>query len=604
MIGFEPAFGATHKTVKWLKLPAILVLLRFCFLAPSIHLVGCANMVAPSGGPRDSLPPQLIHAQPVTGSTRFKGDKITWQFNEFVRIQNRGAIRFLPETNKLPMIREALNRIEVDFGDVNLDSATTYVLYLGDALVDFTEGNKHKDFKHVFSTGLMIDTGWVSGKVVDALGSKARPNVRVGLYDWIDAGDSVVYGRKARYWTTTDDSGQFYLGYLPNRSFRLFVWADESKDGLYQAGESFDFADVPLRPKQGLYDSSLMCMMRLTIDRDEQSRVVEYSEKWPGWLGITFSARPSVCHWEILGKTPGDTFIPVDTFTPGDSFTHFPFWKGDTVFVFVGEAYNRAELGGVVAFCTLLHRTDTIFRRPKTLVDPRMMTDTAKSVFPQLKALSGGVPELCAGHSRLPFSSDRPLQRIDAAQVMWVDTVSGQTVQRGAIWQQGEGSFSILAPQGLNPGKIYKLFIPRGAIIGAGEQVFDSVVQIFKVVPDSQNIVISNIVIKTPEKCGELTTKVGTGFIAEIVDASGYTCGVFRFMDAEQGQWADGKTTLRLLPGAYTITVFSDENNNMRPDAASWRLNRRAEFSRKAQWKLSPNGARALELDLCELIWE
>jgi len=583
---FESASGT------WLKFPILILLMRLCFLSPSIYLGGCANMVAPTGGPRDSIPPQLIKAEPAWFTTGYNGDRLTFQFNEFVRIQNRGTIRMLPDPGKPPIIRDAINRIVVDFNAVPLDTSTTYTLYMGDAVVDFTEGNKLKEFKHVFSTGPTIDTGWISGRVSDASNAKPRPQARVALYDWVESGDSVVYKQKARYWTTTDDSGRFFLGYLPMRDFRLFVWADENKDEFYKAGEAFDFIDIPVRPIQSSYDSSLTCFLSLSIDRDEQSRIMDYVEKWPGWLGITFSARPTELNWIIEGGVTGD------------SITKLQYWKGDTAYVFMGEAYKNAELGQVVAVCKMIHRADTIIRRTIPIPEQAKATGTTVNELPLLKPINTGVPELCAGRSFLRYTGDVPLERIDTAAIIWADTTSGRVVQTGAMYIYVEGLLSFAIPEVLIPGRIYKFIIPRGSIFGGGGQVLDSVFQVFKVVSDSLVKNISVITSKKEKQLSEIAKWAQSGRTVEIVDASGYKCGVYRFTDAEQGGWDHGQPTLGLLPGTYSVTIYSDENKNTKHDSASWRLNRRAEHNHTAQWSLSPIDRRDLQIDLSELIWK
>ncbi|HVF96953.1 MAG TPA: hypothetical protein VM871_06520, partial [Flavisolibacter sp.] len=39
---------------------------------------GCANIIPPSGGPRDSLPPRLVSALPRDSTLNFRGDRITF----------------------------------------------------------------------------------------------------------------------------------------------------------------------------------------------------------------------------------------------------------------------------------------------------------------------------------------------------------------------------------------------------------------------------------------------------------------------------------------------------------------------------------------------
>ena len=589
----ESSFIKSGSKSPWISIPALFILLRLLLWTPSIQLIGCANMVAPTGGPRDSVPPQMIRAHPAMRSTGVNIEKVTLAFDEFVRIQNRSAIRLLPETNKQPIIKEALNRIELDFSQVALDPTTTYVLYMNDAIADFTEGNKLKDFKYIFSTGSSIDTGWISGRVIDAHSSKPKAQVRVGLYDWGPAGDSVVYRQKARYSTMTNDSGIFYLGYLPDRDFRLFVWVDDNKDGLYKAGEAFDFLDAPSSAVNGVYDSSQRYSLRMTVDRDEQARIIEYTEKWPGWLGITFSSRPSVLNWVVDGHELSD------------SMAQLHYWKGDTAMAYVGDAYTKAEAGAVVGFCRMIHRTDTVFRKIKPAVESRKTQDTSTvQSCPQLSSLWVGTPVLCAGKGTLRFSSDWPLNRVDSARFMWVDTLSRQTIYTGAVTRYAGGCLFVQVPKALAAGRVYKLFIPKGSIIGAGEQALDSMVQVFKVEPDTAERQISVILSNKESRCLDWPDSIRLGCYVEIFDESGYQCGVFRFTDIDRGQWDQGSPTLGLMPGAYTIKIYSDENNNKQLDSASWRLGRRAEYNRTATWILSASDTREYPLDLCTLTWK
>jgi hypothetical protein len=52
---------------------------------------GCANIVPPQGGPRDSLPPLLIKVNPKDSALNFTGNKITFTFDEYVELQKRST---------------------------------------------------------------------------------------------------------------------------------------------------------------------------------------------------------------------------------------------------------------------------------------------------------------------------------------------------------------------------------------------------------------------------------------------------------------------------------------------------------------------------------
>ena len=45
-------------------------------------LTSCANIVAPTGGPKDTTPPSLIACSPKDSTLNFKSEKITLAFSE------------------------------------------------------------------------------------------------------------------------------------------------------------------------------------------------------------------------------------------------------------------------------------------------------------------------------------------------------------------------------------------------------------------------------------------------------------------------------------------------------------------------------------------
>src|SRR3954452_21949263 len=48
----------------------------------------CANIIPPTGGPRDSLPPVLVTATPKDSALQFKTNKITLNFDEYLKVDN------------------------------------------------------------------------------------------------------------------------------------------------------------------------------------------------------------------------------------------------------------------------------------------------------------------------------------------------------------------------------------------------------------------------------------------------------------------------------------------------------------------------------------
>ena len=61
------------------------ILAFFCFGI----LARCASVGTPQGGPRDSLPPKVVMMTPAFGTTNFKDNRITIQFNEYVQLKEQ-----------------------------------------------------------------------------------------------------------------------------------------------------------------------------------------------------------------------------------------------------------------------------------------------------------------------------------------------------------------------------------------------------------------------------------------------------------------------------------------------------------------------------------
>src|SRR5687767_3180884 len=126
---------------------------------------GCANVIPPQGGPRDSIPPLLIRANPGDSSRNFTGNRISFSFDEFVdvmNVQENLIVSPIPKIN--PSVEYRLNTVTVRFREP-LEPNTTYSLNFGNAIRDINENNILKQFTYIFSTGQYIDSLQLKGKV-------------------------------------------------------------------------------------------------------------------------------------------------------------------------------------------------------------------------------------------------------------------------------------------------------------------------------------------------------------------------------------------------------------------------------------------------------
>jgi Bacterial Ig-like domain len=133
-------------------------------------LNSCANIIPPGGGPRDSLPPVLIKAEPADSMLHFNTKKITLTFDEYVQLDNaamQSSLIVSPNPDQTPVILSHLKEVTIRLKD-SLQPNTTYAIDFGKALKDVNEGNVYKNFTYVFSTGGTLASGKLSGKVQQA----------------------------------------------------------------------------------------------------------------------------------------------------------------------------------------------------------------------------------------------------------------------------------------------------------------------------------------------------------------------------------------------------------------------------------------------------
>src|SRR5262249_26908993 len=114
----------------------IVVVLKFAVLS-----VGCANMLPPLGGAKDSLPPVLLKGSPADSTKNFNASRITLTFDEFVQVDNPHQNMIIsPVPDKEPLVEAHLRTVSIKLKD-SLEPNTTYTLYFGKTIKDVNEGN-------------------------------------------------------------------------------------------------------------------------------------------------------------------------------------------------------------------------------------------------------------------------------------------------------------------------------------------------------------------------------------------------------------------------------------------------------------------------------
>jgi len=204
------------------RLKLIPALLFICFIAMAMtQLGGCANIVPPSGGPRDSIPPYAVYAKPKDSSTGIAPREILISFNEYITTNAlQEQLIVSPNMKNNPLVDQRLNMVRIRLSD-SLNANTTYSLQFGNAIRDVNENNIIQNYTYVFSTGDQIDTGKLYGKVRIAETGLVDSSLIAVLHP-ID-NDSAIYKDKPTYYTRINGQGIFEFKFLPAKAFNVYV---------------------------------------------------------------------------------------------------------------------------------------------------------------------------------------------------------------------------------------------------------------------------------------------------------------------------------------------------------------------------------------------
>jgi hypothetical protein len=203
--------------------------------------VGCANIVPPSGGPRDSLPPYLVIAKPKDSAVNVFPKEIFIGFNEFITttaLQENVIVS--PALKNIPLIDANLRTIRIRITDT-LAANTTYSIQFGNAIKDVNEGNVIPNFTYAFSTGAHLDTGRLVGSVHLAETGRTDSTLIVVLHP--TGKDSAIYKNKPLYYAKVNSKGRFQFQFLPYRNFQIFVVPNDYTKKYDDSTKVFAFAD-------------------------------------------------------------------------------------------------------------------------------------------------------------------------------------------------------------------------------------------------------------------------------------------------------------------------------------------------------------------------
>jgi len=303
-----------------------------CF---TLILLGCANESVPQGGEKDVTPPKLKRVTPEDKSLHFNSNKITFQFNEFLKPTGFAQTLISPPLDKKPDIKADNKTVTVKFKS-SFRPNTTYTINFADDIQDLNEGNTLNNFNYVFSTGDFIDSQSVRGIVILAKENTPAEGVIVSLYP----ADSIsgIEKSKPYYFAKTDKAGNFQINNIKADRYQVYALKDQNYNYLYDLpNELIAFSDTVLDLTDSL---PKMVTLKLFDENKRKLRFDGARSLGPGLIQLTYNK-------------PISTFkLDAELYSASDFAYTFP--TNDTVNYWYSKYYTKKAELFLVANDTLL----------------------------------------------------------------------------------------------------------------------------------------------------------------------------------------------------------------------------------------------------------
>ncbi|MBB4036396.1 uncharacterized protein (DUF2141 family) [Dysgonomonas hofstadii] len=346
------------------------VLFTLVFATIAMVITACANMASPTGGSYDLDPPKVVKVTPAFNATNVTKGKIVFEFDENVTVEkpNENVI-ITPPQRAFPVIQAVNKKVTVELRDTLIPN-TTYTIDFTNSIVDNNEKNPLENFSFSFSTGDVVDSLIISGKVLTADNLEPVKGIYVGLHSNLDdtAFTKVQFDRIAR----TSESGDFAIKGVAVGKYRLFALDDANRDYKYDnPSEAIAFFEEILEPtsmRATRYDTLYTDTTKKIIDTikqieytrflpdnivmrsfksDFQRQYLQKYERTENKLSIFFGAPTKMPELEPLNFDPGNDWAVLEKSAKNDTLIY---WLKD----------KMLEQTDTLAFRMTYLKTDTL----------------------------------------------------------------------------------------------------------------------------------------------------------------------------------------------------------------------------------------------------
>jgi hypothetical protein len=223
-------------------------------------LSSCANIVAPTGGEKDTDSPEMLNKKIVVkeGITN-----INFTFNEYIQLNKWEEYFYIsPPTEKKIQKKIKGKMLTLTIEDT-LAKNTTYNIALNNCIKDNNEGNILDTLNFILSTSDKIDSLTLSGKLQDAYTLNAVENAWIMLFVNSRV-DSIIFKEKPNYIAKTNKNGDFHFPNLNSKNYTIVSLTDF--DFICNEKEKIAFLNTEVNAERDSFISLLSFDPIIVID--------------------------------------------------------------------------------------------------------------------------------------------------------------------------------------------------------------------------------------------------------------------------------------------------------------------------------------------------
>ena len=223
-------------------------------------LSSCANIVAPTGGEKDTDSPEMLNKKIVVkeGITN-----INFTFNEYIQLNKWEEYFYIsPPTEKKIQKKIKGKMLTLTIEDT-LAKNTTYNIALNNCIKDNNEGNILDTLNFILSTSDKIDSLTLSGKLQDAYTLNAVENAWIMLFVNSRV-DSIIFKEKPNYIAKTNKNGDFHFPNLNSKNYTIVSLTDF--DFICNEEEKIAFLNTEVNAERDSFISLLSFDPIIVID--------------------------------------------------------------------------------------------------------------------------------------------------------------------------------------------------------------------------------------------------------------------------------------------------------------------------------------------------